>query len=76
MYVSPVIYPPSFLGAGTAVIVNLNPMTRYLDVIRGLIIGTTLNWQSLFISIGETVVVLFLGFWYFKKTEVEFVDVM
>jgi len=76
MYISPVIYPPSFLGAGADIIVKLNPMTGYLNLIRGVIIGTSWEWQSLLISIAETVVVLILGVWYFKKTEVEFVDLM
>lgn len=76
MYISPVIYPPSFLGSSAAIIVKLNPMTGYLDTIRGLIIGTTWSWESLLISLVETVVFLIVGIWYFKKTEVEFVDLM
>jgi lipopolysaccharide transport system permease protein len=75
MYITPVIYPVSLAGKYQWVLL-LNPLSGLVDVHRALILGTAINWQSLGISTGLTLLVFVSGYMYFKSVEKYFADII
>jgi lipopolysaccharide transport system permease protein len=66
------------LGEKFFLVYSLNPMVGVVDGFRWAIIGgsDTFYWQEFFLSIVLTVVLLFIGIFYFRKTERAFADVI
>ena len=75
MYITPVIYPSSLAGKYQWIL-QLNPLSGLVDVHRALILGTSINWQSLGISVGLTLIVFISGYMYFKSVEKYFADII
>jgi homopolymeric O-antigen transport system permease protein len=57
---------------------SLNPMVGVIDGFRWAILGSsrTFYWPGFVVSVGLTVALLFLGIFYFRKTERAFADVI
>jgi lipopolysaccharide transport system permease protein len=55
---------------------SLNPMVGVIDGFRWCICGSPLYMPSLLFSIGMTILFLWLGIWYFRKTERSFADII
>ena len=55
---------------------SLNPMVGVIDGFRWCICGSPLYMPSLLFSIGMTIFFLWLGVWYFRKTEKSFADII
>lgn len=75
MYITPVIYPSSVAGQFQW-IVDLNPMSGFIEAHRALILGLPFDIHRMIIPFGFMVVFLILGMFYFRKTEREFVDII
>jgi lipopolysaccharide transport system permease protein len=76
MFLTPVIYPPSILG-DFSWILALNPMTGVIKAARGALFTVPpVNWVLLGISALAALIVLAIGFWYFKRTERYFADLI
>ncbi len=76
LFVTPVIYSPSILGTWSWVLA-LNPMTGVIKAARAALFGLQpINWFLLFLSAAVSVVLLVLGYIYFKKTERYFADLI
>jgi lipopolysaccharide transport system permease protein len=76
LFVTPVIYPPSILGAYSWILA-LNPMTGIIKAARGALFGAPpINWLLLAISLAVALAVFAFAFWYFKKTERYFADLI
>jgi len=76
MFLTPVIYPPSILGAYSWILA-LNPMTGIIKAARSTLFGAPpVNWTLLALSGAVTVIILVIGIWYFKKTERTFADLI
>jgi len=74
-YLTPVFYPLSFVPEKYLFLYKLNPMVGITSFFRFLFLGSNyLSLDSLFISIAEICLLLFLGFWLFKKRERYFAD--
>lgn len=76
LFLSPVIYPVTVIKNELArTILNLNPISGAIEILRGSITGTplpvALTLQSLLISLG----LFILGLSYFRKTEYYFADI-
>jgi lipopolysaccharide transport system permease protein len=75
MYLSPVIYPVSFLPENYQWLFDFNPVATLLNWMRWALIGTTLPSSRAFIVLGVTVIVfLFIGRTVFSKLEANVVD--
>jgi lipopolysaccharide transport system permease protein len=58
-------------------IVAINPIVGVIDGYRWAICGTTpLHWQSFVTSILLSLIMLFVGVWYFRRMEKTFADVI
>ena len=77
LFVSPVFYPISTLPHKMQLIVMLNPLTLIIEESRKvLLFGEMPNWSALGVYSIVSVVVLWIGFWWFQKTRKGFADVL
>lgn len=76
MYITPVIYPLSFIPQEWQWLAYLNPVFGWVEGIRAAILGGELNWTGIGISAGWTMVILALGLRYFERSERRFADVI
>jgi len=77
IFVTPVIYPASIVPTAYRWILALNPMTGVIETFKAGIFGTVpIDWMTLGISAGVSIVFLILGLSYFLKTEKTFADIL
>lgn len=77
MYVSPVIFSSTRIPARWRLLYSLNPMVAVIDGFRWSLLGTTqLYVPGLVAGTLTSIALLIGGFYYFKKTERVFADVM
>jgi len=76
MFVSPVIYPTSFLPAKFRWLLSLNPMTGLIEGYRSSLLGLPFNWTSLAVSAGITLILLIYSSYAFRRMERSFADII
>ncbi len=77
LFVTPVIYPVSIVSEKFRWIMGLNPMSGVIDTARASMLGTgTIDWMLLGVSSCMTVLYCVVGYFYFKKVERYFADVI
>jgi lipopolysaccharide transport system permease protein len=76
MFVSPVIYPASFLPAKFRWFLALNPMTGIIEGFRASLFGHRFNWGSLGISTVITLALLLYASYSFRRMEKTFADIV
>jgi lipopolysaccharide transport system permease protein len=76
MFVSPVIYPASFLPAKFRWLLSLNPMTGLIEGCRSSLLGLPFNWTSLAASAGITLILLIYSSYAFRRMERSFADII
>jgi lipopolysaccharide transport system permease protein len=90
LYVCPVAYSSSVihdklikklggvLGERLFLLYSLNPMVGVIDGFRWAILGSSraFYWPGFILSVGLTIGLLFVGIYYFRKTERAFADVI
>jgi len=76
MFVSPVIYPSSFLPAKFRWLLWLNPMTGIIEGYRSSLFGLHFDWSALATS--ATITFLLLGYaaYSFRRMEKSFADIV
>ena len=76
MFVTPVIYPASIAGKYSWILA-VNPMTGVIKAARAALLGNApINWTLLLISGITCLIILIIGFIFFKKTERYFADIV
>lgn len=76
MFVSPVIYPASFLPEKFRWLLSINPMTGLIEGYRSSLLGLPFNWTSLAASAGITVILLIYSSYSFRRMEKSFADII
>lgn len=76
MYVTPVIYPVSFLPEKWRWLVYLNPVNGWVDGLRACILGHAIDWIAVLISLLFTAIIFHFGVRYFARSERRFADVI
>ena len=76
MFLTPVVYGVSFIPEKWRWLLLLNPMTGYIDGFRAAFLGRPFAWDSLFISLILSMLVVMIGVGYFGKVERRFSDVI
>lgn len=77
LYLSPVGFSSSVVPEQWRLLYSLNPMVGVIDGFRWAIVGNAeMYWPGLVLSIVLTGLLLSGGFWYFRKTERSFADVI
>jgi lipopolysaccharide transport system permease protein len=78
LYVSPVGFSSSIVPENYRLLYSLNPMVGVIDGFRWAILGgaSMIYWPGFVLSIGVTVVFLWLGIYQFRKMEKKFADII
>jgi lipopolysaccharide transport system permease protein len=76
MFLTPVIYPISFLPARWRWVLRLNPLSGIIEGFRDAIFGHPFNWTGLGISVLVTLILLLAAALTFSRMEEEFADVI
>lgn len=76
MFVSPVIYPVSFLPEKYRWLLWVNPMTGIIEGYRSALFGRPFHWTSLAISTMTTFVLLIFASYIFRRMEKSFADIV
>ena len=76
MYLSPVIYPASFLPAKLRSLLLLNPMTGIIEGYRSALFGRPFNWIALAVSTVITLILLIYSSYSFRRMEKSFADIV
>lgn len=76
MFVSPVVYPASFVPAKFKWAYELNPLAIIIESFRSSLLGLEFNWTSLITSLIITFILLLFSAYAFRRTEDEFADIV
>lgn len=76
MFISPVIYPTSFLPEKFRWFLSLNPMTGIIEGYRSSLFGRPFNWIALALSAVITLAVLTYASYSFRRMEKSFADIV
>lgn len=75
-YASPIIYPVSSVPEHLRPIYYLNPMAGIIESYRAVILYQQLPEYYFLVSVGMSVIILLVGYWFFKRVEFKFADVV
>lgn len=75
-YATPIIYPIDLVPSFLQPIIALNPMTGVIVGYRSVLIYGSPPGQELVVSAIISVIVLLLGYWFFKRVEPKFADII
>ena len=76
LFVTPVAYPTTSIPENLRWLAGLNPMTWVVDFSRWALLGTSVSWGVVGLSIATMVVLLVSGLYYFRRVEHFFADVI
>lgn len=76
MYLTPVVYPVSFLPEKWNWLVYLNPVNGWVLGIRAAFLGGPIDWLAIVFSCVWAVIILVIGLRYFARVERWFADVI
>jgi lipopolysaccharide transport system permease protein len=76
MFLSPVVYPLSFVPLQWRFIYSLNPLVGLIEGFRAVAFGGKFNWIALVISGVATLALLLYSAYIFQKREKNFADIV
>ena len=76
MFLSPIIYPSSFVPPRWRWLLTLNPLTGLIDGFRAALFASRINWNTLAISAAITLAMLVYAAYVFKRMERTFADIV
>ena len=76
MFLTPVIYPVSFLPQRWRWLLMLNPLSGIIEGFRAAIFGNPFDWQGLAISTAIVAALLVTAAYSFRRMERQFADVI
>jgi len=76
MFLSPIIYPSTFVPEKWRWLLTLNPLTGLIDAFRASLFAQRFNWFALSISIAITLAILVYAAYVFRRMERSFADII
>ena len=77
LFVTPIIYPVTFLPAKYQKVLALNPLAGIVEGLRACLFSARqMPWKLVGISLSVTLVLFIVGAVYFRKTEKSFADIV
>lgn len=77
LFLTPVFFPVSALPPKLQAASKLNPLALPVEQARDAVIfGRPIDWSPFVVSLSVSLVVLYLGYWWFQKTRRGFADVI
>jgi lipopolysaccharide transport system permease protein len=74
LYITPVGFASSNIPSKWRLLYSLNPMVGIIDGFRWCILGDDMYWPGFLVSTAVILFFLWLGIWYFRRTEKSFAD--
>jgi lipopolysaccharide transport system permease protein len=74
LYLSPVGFSSSRMPEKWRLLYSMNPMVGIIDGFRWCLLGDPMYWPGFVASLAGVAFFLWLGIWYFRKTEKSFAD--
>ena len=76
MYMTPVVYPLSLVPHQYAWLYKLNPMVGIVEGYRSSLFGYPFEWNIIIWSFVVSLIIFFIGFMLFKRSEQHFADIV
>ena len=76
MYLTPVLYPVTFVPEKWRWVLYLNPIHGWINGIRASFLGQEIDVTGIFISLILSLIVFVLGMFYFEKAQRKFADII
>lgn len=77
IFLTPVFYPLTIVSDSKQWILAINPLTTIIEFTRDVFVGNLqVNWLNISVSLIVASFTFILGYWYFKKTEKYFADLL
>jgi lipopolysaccharide transport system permease protein len=76
MYVTPIIYPVTFIPARWRWLIALNPLSGIIQGFRSAIFARPFDWNAIAVSTAVTFLVLICAAFEFRRMEREFADII
>ncbi len=76
LFLTPVIYPSSIVGEGSAWLVYANPVAGVIEAFRTGILDGVMAWEAVGLAGGVALLYAIIGLAYFRRTERFFADVI
>ena len=76
MYVSPVIFPTSYIPEKYRWLALLNPLTGIIETFRATLFSTPIPRQAIAISLWQTIFVTLTGIYFFQRRSQTFADIV
>jgi lipopolysaccharide transport system permease protein len=76
MFLTPVIYPTTFVPANWRWLLMLNPLTGIIGAFRSALLGKPFDWPALVVGAALTAAAVALAAWSFRRMERSFADVI
>ena len=76
MYMTPVLYPVSFVPEKWRWLVYLNPMHGWINGIRASFLGQPIDIIGVAISLTLSIIICAIGMFYFQRTQRRFADII
>ena len=76
LYATPIIYPASAVPSWLRPYYYLNPMTGIIESYRDILLRQQGPGSYLLVSLGMASALLVIGYWFFKRVEFQFADVV
>jgi lipopolysaccharide transport system permease protein len=76
LFLTPVIYPVSYVPARFRFLLALNPMAGMVEGFRHALLGGDVYWLLVWISLGESVALFIAALFIFRRLERKFADII
>jgi lipopolysaccharide transport system permease protein len=76
MYVTPIIYPVTFIPTRWRWLIALNPLSGIIEGFRSAVFGRAFNWNAIAVSAVVTLGILICAAYAFRRMEREFADII
>jgi lipopolysaccharide transport system permease protein len=76
MFTAPIVYTASSIPSTWRFLYSLNPLVGVIEGMRSTLLGTNLEWIYILPSMLTTIILVYSGFFYFKRMERVFADVI
>jgi lipopolysaccharide transport system permease protein len=76
LFLTPVLYPLHYMQGKLRMLLMLNPMSGMVEGFRHALLGGPISWFLVWSSFGESVILFFVGLYFFRRVERTFADVI
>ncbi len=76
LYLTPIIYPATLVPERFRSLYFLNPMAGVIEGYRAILLNNTTPQPAMWLSVAVSLALFVFGYWFFKRVEFQFADVV